>query len=672
MRIKSIEIRNFRSYHGEVKIDFPQSKSHQNITLISGKNGFGKTSFLTAVLWGFYGKFISKVEQKYKKEIRNSGGYDNYLKNLFNKYQKKEKLMLVEIVLTDILIPSVPCNEVKIIRSYSLTKEKEEVYLFIDGKTNELTKQIGYEAFINDFILPREIAKFFFFDSEKIVSLAEAKSAEELKDLSKAYSEVLGIKKYEDLKFGLQSLISNLNRRGLNNADEKELNEELGKKRMIEEEISFYEDSINALSKQIELLENSSESLQEKLIREGSSISVEKFRDIKADQEKVKMAMDKLKVAKSELLELLPFAIAEKEFSKLVQQAENELSSESFSESQISVVFDALRKSMPDVIKNTKVDIDEWKVNFQKFMSSKASGSRFLLDYSPEQLRFILNVHQQLKTSFKSKLSSLIEEEKELKFRFNKNLKTIKRFESKGNNALTTQYREEKQEIDQKRNELLIKLGNFQNKLEDSNQRLNSTNKRLAVIEKNHSLETADKAKKEIAQNVLKKIDRIVTRIKEEKKFSLEKSILLSLNKLMHKKGFVNRVKIELFDDYMDIILHDEDGKIIDKESLSKGEQQLYATSILRAMVIESGIDFPIFVDSPLQKFDAEHSQNIITKFYPNISSQVVLLPLLEKELTFDEFKLMENNINSVYKIINTNSISNIIQVEKSNLFDHD
>lgn len=672
MRIKSIEIRNFRSYHGEVKIDFSPSKNDKNITLISGKNGFGKTSFLTAVLWGFYGKFISKVEQKYKKEIRNSGGYDNYLKNLFNKYQKKEKLMLVEIVLTDILIPSVPCNEVKIIRSYSLLKEKEEVYLFIDGKTNELTKQIGYESFINDFILPREIAKFFFFDSEKIVSLAEAKSAEELKDLSKAYSEVLGIKKYEDLKHGLQSLISNLNRRGLNTSDEKELNEELGKKRMIEEEISFYEDSINAISKQIELLENSSESLQEKLIREGSSISVEKFKDIKADQEEVKLALDKLKVAKLELLELLPFAIAEREFNKLVQQAENELSSESFSESQIEVVFDALRKSMPDAIKNSNVDVDIWKVNFQKFISTKASGSKFLLDYSPEQLRFILNVNQQLKTSFKSKLSALIEEEKDLKFRFNKNLKNIKKFESKGNNALTTQYREEKQEIDQKRNELLIKLGNFQNKLEDSNQRLNSTNKRLAIIEKNHSLEAADKAKKEIAQNVLNKIDRIVTRIKEEKKFSLEKSILLSLNKLMHKKGFVNRVKIDLFDDYMDIILHDEDGEIIDKESLSKGEQQLYATSILRAMVIESGIDFPIFVDSPLQKFDAEHSQNIITKFYPNISSQVVLLPLLEKELTFDEFKLMENNINSVYKIINNNSISSIKQVEKTNLFKHD
>ena len=63
-----------------------------------------------------------------------------------------------------------------------------------------MTKEVGYEVFINDFVLPREIAKFFFFDAEKVVTLAEAKSVSELRSLSKAYSEVLGIKKYEDLK----------------------------------------------------------------------------------------------------------------------------------------------------------------------------------------------------------------------------------------------------------------------------------------------------------------------------------------------------------------------------------------------------------------------------------------------------------------------------------------
>ena len=51
------------------------------------------------------------------------------------------------------------------------------------------------------------------------------------------------------------------------------------------------------------------------------------------------------------------------------------------------------------------------------------------------------------------------------------------------------------------------------------------------------------------------------------------------------------------------------------KEELSKGEQQLYATALLKSLVEESGIDFPVVVDSPLQKFDDRHSINVITKF---------------------------------------------------------
>ena len=136
------------------------------------------------------------------------------------------------------------------------------------------------------------------------------------------------------------------------------------------------------------------------------------------------------------------------------------------------------------------------------------------------------------------------------------------------------------------------------------------------------------------------------------------------MNSLMHKSHFIEKVSIEIFEDYLDINLIDNSGNKIDKESLSKGEQQLYATSILKSLVEESGINFPIFVDSPLQKFDKQHSENIIKRFYPSISKQVVLFPLMEKELTFDEFKLMESNITSIHKIINTEGNSSIKKIE--------
>ena len=78
--------------------------------------------------------------------------------------------------------------------------------MLIDGYPSELAREVGQEIFIREFIMPIEIAKFFFFDAEKIVSLADVNTPEQKRKLSKAYSEVLGIKKYEDLKGELEGL----------------------------------------------------------------------------------------------------------------------------------------------------------------------------------------------------------------------------------------------------------------------------------------------------------------------------------------------------------------------------------------------------------------------------------------------------------------------------------
>ena len=89
-----------------------------------------------------------------------------------------------------------------------------------------------------------------------------------------------------------------------------------------------------------------------------------------------------------------------------------------------------------------------------------------------------------------------------------------------------------------------------------------------------------------------------------------------------------------MIEEHINIRILNSKGEEIPKESLSMGEKQLYATALLKALVDESGIKFPVFIDSPLQKFDKYHSKNIIKEFYPAISEQVVLFPLLEKELS--------------------------------------
>ena len=135
------------------------------------------------------------------------------------------------------------------------------------------------------------------------------------------------------------------------------------------------------------------------------------------------------------------------------------------------------------------------------------------------------------------------------------------------------------------------------------------------------------------------------------------------MNALMHKENFIGSVKVHITDEAMDIDLLSPSGDVIRKDSLSKGEQQLYATSLLKALVDESGLSFPVFIDSPLQKFDKSHSNKIITEFYPTISKQVVLFPLLHKELTESELEIMKPLVNASYLIKNDTTQSYIEQV---------
>lgn len=150
--------------------------------------------------------------------------------------------------------------------------------------------------------------------------------------------------------------------------------------------------------------------------------------------------------------------------------------------------------------------------------------------------------------------------------------------------------------------------------------------------------------------------------VRKKERFVLGKRTFRS----QKSKHFVLRI----IDDIIEIELLDKTGELISKEKLSKGEQQLYATAILNALVEESGIEFPVFIDSPLQKFDSIHSRNIITKFYPSVSKQVVIFPLLGKELSEDEYNALLPNVNRVYVIENEDGCSSFKKIVPNKLFE--
>jgi DNA sulfur modification protein DndD len=195
--------------------------------------------------------------------------------------------------------------------------------------------------------------------------------------------------------------------------------------------------------------------------------------------------------------------------------------------------------------------------------------------------------------------------------------------------------------------------------------------KQISELSKKVSLDDSDAQKDALADQLINELDTFLKALKKEKKTSLEVRLKHIMNSLMHKEDFISSVSVNVLEDGLDIDLIASDGTIIRKDTLSKGEQQLYATSLLKALVEESGIDFPVFIDSPLQKFDKSHSNKIITEFYPSISKQVVLFPLLHKELTEPELEIMKPMVNSTYLIVNEESRSFFKKIHTNALMEY-
>jgi DNA sulfur modification protein DndD len=670
MIIKEIELHNFRIYKGENKINL-QPQGDQNIFIISGRNGFGKTTFLMSMVWCLYGRQMQDVDDIYKKEIDDQGGYTKYISNSLNRLAKAEEdhNFHVSITFSNVNIPEVPCKEIIVKRSYNpRTNSSDEVEVLIDGYPSELAKEVGQEIFIREFIMPIEIAKFFFFDAEKIVSLAEVNTIEQKRKLSKAYSEVLGIKKYEDLKSELESLQLKI-RQDSANATEK------GQLKQLEAEVETCEEKIDENLRLIsELKEKRSEKnkesrdIQEKLIKAGSLITVEELHELRDNEEKLAIKLSELQDELKNSYDIIPFAIAGGSFLEVHNQLENEVNFKSaqFKDENVKGVTD---KILTDLISEPKPETLAIDYKVQKYYAEtfeKLIRKHFFADTPslPEDFKMIHEFSESEKNewsalmnnirfSFKESFKRITADYNQTRNELNTIRRKIRDAESNQEDTIIADFRKTKEELDKEiiRIDDTIQsydreIGGLTTEKAEKGKRIDELSKKLSVSEKN-------KEKDEIISRNISNLKDFISKFKAQKKTSLERQILEGLETLLHKKGFVKQVEVELIGDTIDIILKNTRGEEIKKESLSKGEQQMYATALLRGLVEESDFEFPVFIDSPMQKFDEQHAENIVKYFYPNISEQVVIFPLINKELTQREYTILSKNISKTYLINN-------------------
>ena len=702
MKIKSIELNNYRLYYGKNIVVFPNG-NNKNLHLISGENGFGKTTFLHSLLWCLYGRLMSDVDETFRKDISNGGYNATLIANLneicrnrlnteigTNKISKIKKKgysvdtnyirefssYSVSLEFIDVHIPSIPSQSLKITRSFDVILNQEEVEILIDGVKSELTSEIGNEIFINDFILNKDIARFFFFDSEKIVLLAETNTMEEKRRLSSAYNEVLGVKKYEDLKKNLENMRLRFRRKSDDIETRNILNELLSKQKLLNEKNKEIEKQSIILSDQIFLLKKEDEDLQIQLLREGNSVTVEEFNRQKLLLSKLQEKDTNNKQKLKHFLEFAPFAISgelllqtKRQLERDIEiiQSQNDIKNQNILLSKIYANTTEAINKMSLTEKDKNQIIHSFKSIITKYQSNK-SDEKCLINLSKQDFDEFISVFSNITTTYRIEFEHLADDYRKNKQILDRTSRNLSNMKSKENDDVIKSIRKKKNEIERK-------ITDFESKIRILHEKKGAINKELSVLERKISelsktvnLDDNVAKKDEVAEQLINELNIFLGSLKKEKKLALETRIKTTLNNLMHKSDFIGEVNVVIEEDIIDINLLSKEGYLIKKESLSKGEQQLYATSLLKALVEESGIEFPVFIDSPLQKFDKSHANKIITEFYPTISKQVVLFPLLHKELSESDLEVMKPHVNSVYLLRNKNSKSYIERVEIENL----
>lgn len=164
MWVESIELNDFRCFHGKREIEFSTDRA-KNVTLIHAENGVGKTTILNAMLWCFYGMTTPKFEQRedlLNHDAARAGRNTAYVEVSFEHNGNRYRA-----------------------RRYAGPNGRFAVMRLDRGHSEQLSNP---DTFINT-VIPKSMASHFLFDGEHAeVFLGEEKRHE----IRSAVQDILG------------------------------------------------------------------------------------------------------------------------------------------------------------------------------------------------------------------------------------------------------------------------------------------------------------------------------------------------------------------------------------------------------------------------------------------------------------------------------------------------
>jgi len=184
MLLKRLELDNFRQFSGKHVVEF-STDSEKNVTIIMGDNGAGKTTLAQAFLWVLYGDTDFKIKELINREVRNSLG------------QSDVALVRVQLlVIVDGKDYRITRKQKVSYRAHKYHADSEEFYVseknIKTGEWDNFSSTDKSNLFIKK-MMPKELARFFIFDGERIKQMSDEIEAGRSNEFSAAVQGLVGL-----------------------------------------------------------------------------------------------------------------------------------------------------------------------------------------------------------------------------------------------------------------------------------------------------------------------------------------------------------------------------------------------------------------------------------------------------------------------------------------------
>lgn len=683
MKFSNIIIDNFRQYYGIAEFDM-STKEDQNIVLIGGRNGYGKTNFLLAIVWCLYGDKIVQVDENFKKEIQKEKNYSIFIQQSLNWTAQKEgkDTFSVTINIDDLeLIDDnlgISSKNVIIKRSRNIFTSTEHLSI-IDSANNKeifIDNEDDKFNFINDYIIPIDAAKFVFFDAEKISEIANLSIKDEGSFINDALGKILGLDIYETLIEDFEFYINTLKKEGASKGLQEQIIDRESSIELSTLQIIKYEEEKADILKELDELK--------KRIREYDTLIAQNSKNgnttfdrgiIVNELESLKIKEIELSNQFNDLSEIIPLVILSGKLEEIKEhlqlQDENDQSDSSSKDNsrKIEEFIELLFNKPPDPEESTMSFKDKL---FYYEKAKKLSDTLFSNDFDSHELSFehdlnnsdrnlIFNTLNEVNTQSSEVFQKTIEEFNQINLKKVELEKTLIKIDEDLEDEIILEYIAEKETAEHNIALNNRKIGENDQLISKLKKDISRFNQELITLRSKVEMNEQNRIKIKETEKYINVLKLFLEEQKNKHKNSLERSILTELKLLMHKLSsesnsskFIEDVQVSILasGQGMKITLLDQDDEEIRKESLSSGEKQIYISCLIKAILNESIQSLPIFIDTPLGRLDEEHRDSITKKYYPALSQQVVLFST-NSEITPKRYKDISGNVARSYLLVN-------------------